>query len=71
MAAIPDSAVGKRDRAIILWMLLTGRRRAEVLRLTAEDVEPGAPAFYTYRAKGGKRGRRELPAPVYAALVDA
>ncbi len=71
LAAIPHTPVGKRDRAIILFLLLTGRRRSEVLRLTAGDIELGEPAFYTYRGKGGKRGRRELPAPVYVALVDA
>jgi site-specific recombinase XerD len=71
LAVIPDTAVGRRDRAIILWMLLTGRRRSEVMHLTAGDIELGNPAFYTYRAKGGKRGRRELPAPVLAALVAA
>ena len=71
LAAIPETAVGRRDRAILLWMLLTGRRRSEVMRLTAGDIVVGDPVFYTYRGKGGKRGRRELPAPVYGALVDA
>ena len=71
LAAVPETAVGRRDRAIILRMLLSGRRRAEVMGLTAGDIVAGDPAFYTYRAKGGKRARRELPAPVYAALVEA
>jgi len=31
LAAIPDTPVGLRDRAIILTLTLTGRRRAEVL----------------------------------------
>jgi hypothetical protein len=26
-------------------------------------------AFYAYRGKGGKRGRRELPRPAYEAIV--
>ena len=60
---IPATPVGLRDRAIILTFVLTGRRRAEVLGLTAGDIEPGEPAFYLYRGKGGKRGRRELPRP--------
>ena len=33
--AIPDNPVGLRDRAIILTLTLTGRRRAEVLSLKA------------------------------------
>ncbi len=52
---IPATPVGLRDRAIILTSLLTGRRRSEVLNLTAADIEPGGgPAFYRYR-KGGKQ----------------
>ncbi len=68
---IPATPVGNRDRAIILTLLLTGRRRSEVMNLTAGDIEPGDPAFYVYRGKGGTRGRRELPRPAYAALVAA
>ena len=68
---IPETPVGKRDRAIILMLLLTGRRRAEVLNLTAGNIEPGDPAFSTYRGKGGTRGRRGLPRPAYVALVAA
>ena len=71
LAIIPGSPVGLRDRAIILTLLLTGRRRSEVLNLTAGDIEPGEPAFYRYRGKGGKQGRRELPRPAYVALVSA
>jgi integrase len=51
--------------------VLTGRRRSEVMNLTVSDIEPGEPAFYTYRGKGGKRGRRELPNPAYVAIVQA
>ena len=71
LRVIPDTPVGLRDRAIILTLVLTGRRRAEALGLTAGDIEPGEPAFYTYRGKGGKRGRRELPRPAYVAIVRA
>ena len=71
LASIPDTPVGLRDRAIILTLILTGRRRSEILNLTADDIEPGDPAFYRYRGKGGKRGRRELPRPAYVALVVA
>ena len=67
---VPDTVAGRRDRAILLVFVLTARRRTEVMSLTAGDisVEDGV-AFYSYRAKGGKRGRRELPAPAFDALV--
>jgi integrase/recombinase XerD len=68
LAVVPDTVRGRRDRAILLTLVLTGRRRAEVLGLRAADLnlEDGT-VFYTYRGKGGKRGRRELPGPAYAA----
>jgi integrase/recombinase XerC len=69
LAVIPDTVAGRRDRALLLTFVLTGRRRAEVLSLTAGDLDVGeATVFYAYRGKGGKRGRRELPAPAYAAI---
>jgi site-specific recombinase XerD len=70
LAVVPDTIAGRRDRAILLVLLLTGRRRAEVIGLTAGDitVDDGVP-FYAYRGKGGKRGRRELPRPAFQAIV--
>jgi integrase len=70
LAVVPDTIAGRRDRAILLTFILTGRRRAEVMALTAGDitVENGTP-FYAYRGKGGKRGRHELPGPAFQALV--
>ncbi|MDA1148361.1 MAG: tyrosine-type recombinase/integrase [Chloroflexi bacterium] len=40
------------------------------LQLAAGDIslDEGTP-FYTYRGKGGKRGRRELPGPAFEAIV--
>jgi integrase/recombinase XerC len=72
LAGVPDTVAGRRDRAILLTFILTGRRRTEIMSLTAADItiEEGI-AFYSYRGKGGKRGRRELPAPAYAALVTS
>src|SRR5438094_3420545 len=69
LAVVPDTVAGRRDRAILLTFILTGRRRTEVISLTAGDIsiEDGV-AFYAYRGKGGKRGRRELPRPAYDAL---
>ena len=72
LAVIPDSLVGLRDRAIVLTLLLTGRRRAEVLNLKVRDLVVGDDTvLYTYRGKGGKRGRRELPRPAFDAIVRA
>jgi site-specific recombinase XerD len=72
LAVIPDTAPGLRDRAIILTLVLTGRRRAEVFRLTAGDLSfENEVCFYSYRGKGGKTGRRELPRPAVEALRSA
>jgi integrase/recombinase XerC len=69
LAVVPDTVAGRRDRALLLTFILTGRRRAEVIGLTAGDISlEGETAFYCYRGKGGKRGRRELPRPAYEAL---
>jgi site-specific recombinase XerD len=38
LSVVPDSPVGLRDRAIILTLVLTGRRRAEVLSMKAADL---------------------------------
>jgi integrase/recombinase XerC len=62
LAVIPDTSVGLRDRAIVLVLTLTGRRRSEVLGLKAGNLSPeGGAIYYTYRGKGGKQGKRELP----------
>lgn len=72
LAVIPETPTGLRDRAIILTLVLTGRRRAEVLRLRVADMShEDETVFYEYRGKGGKRGRRELPRPAYEAIVRA
>jgi integrase/recombinase XerC len=69
LAVVPDTIAGRRDRALLLTFILTGRRRAEVIGLTAGDISrEGETTFYSYRGKGGKRGRRELPRPAYDAL---
>src|SRR5437870_6377473 len=69
LAVVHDTIAGRRDRALILTFVLTGRRRSEVIGLTAGDISiEGETAFYSYRGKGNKRGRRELPRPAYEAL---
>ncbi len=69
---IPETPVGLRDRAIVLTLTLTGRRRQEALNMTVGDLshEDGR-TWYRYRGKGGKTGKRELPQPAYAAIVAA
>ena len=69
LAVVPDTVAGRRDRALLLMFVLTGRRRSEVIGLTAGDISvEGETAFYSYRGKDGKHGRRELPQPAYEAL---
>ena len=50
---IPATPAGSRDRAIILTLVLTGRRRAEVMGLKVRDISDEGSAFYSYRGKGG------------------
>jgi site-specific recombinase XerD len=72
LAVIPNTPVGLRDRAIILVSTLTGRRRTEVLSLKVGGLSrEGDTTYYCYRAKGGKRGKRELPQPAYLAIQTA
>lgn len=76
LSVVPDTVAGRRDRALLLTFILTGRRRSEVIALTAGDISlEGGTAFYAYRGKGGKIGRRELPRPaqesICATLADA
>jgi integrase/recombinase XerC len=71
IAVVPDTVAGRRDRAILLTLVLTGRRRAEVIGLRAGDLSlEGETCFYAYRGKGGKRGRRELPHPAFEAICS-
>jgi site-specific recombinase XerD len=72
LTVIPDTPSGLRDRAIVLTLTFTGRRRAEVMNLKTNDiVRDGSHVFYTYRGKGGKTGKRELPMPAYEDIVTA
>ena len=38
LQVIPDTLKGRRDLAIVLTLVLTGRRRSEVVNLTAGDI---------------------------------
>ena len=69
LQVIPDTLKGRRDLAIVLTLVLTGRRRSEVVNLTAGDIAfDDSAAFYRYLGKGGLRGRRELPSPALSAI---
>ena len=70
LAVVPDTVRGRRDLAILLVLVLSGRRRAEVIGLNAGDLSlEGDTAYYRYVGKGHKTGRRELPGPAYNAIV--
>src|ERR1700693_2637300 len=72
LAVIQETPVGLRDRAIILTLTLTGRRRGGVLNMVVGDLthEDGV-TWYRYRGKGNKQGKRELPEPAYVAITAA
>ena len=72
MEVVPNSAIGLRDKAIILTLVLTGRRRAEMIGMKASNlILDSDKADYTYRGKGGKQGHRELSQPVLNAIRAA
>jgi len=72
LAVVPDTPPGLRDRAIILTLLFTGRRREEVFRMTVGDLSfDNEVCFYEYRGRGGKTGRGELPPPATEAIRAA
>lgn len=69
LAAIPSTASGLRDRAIILTCVFTGLRRVEVMQFTVGGLtEDAGRVFYDIRAKGGIQRHRELPAPAVSAI---
>ena len=71
LQVIPDTLKGRRDLAIVLTLVLTGRRRSEVINLTAGDIAYRRDPLPSTAilGKGGVRGRRELPRPALAAIV--
>jgi len=71
LAAVADTPVGLRDKAIILTCVLTGRRRAEVMGLRVGDLSRNKAIYYSYRGKGGRVKRRELPEPCFLAILEA
>jgi site-specific recombinase XerC len=68
LAVVPDTVAGRRDRAILLALVLTGRRRAEVIGLRAGDLSafahrtthPAAEAGAAARVRSAGRGTQQF-----------
>jgi len=61
LAAISETPSGLRDRAIVITLALTGRRRTEVLNLKVRDIIQGDAVFYQYRARAASRASVNCP----------
>ena len=65
------SLVGKRDYALLLHFVLTGRRRAEVIGLRWGDLQTNGTMLVTYHVKGGTIETREVREElVKATMID-
>jgi integrase/recombinase XerD len=67
-----STALGKRDYALLMLLLRTGIRRAEVVALTIGDlvIEQGYHVAIIRHGKGNKRGLAKLPVEVRQAIDD-
>lgn len=65
---------GARDMALFQCYLRTGRRLSEIARLRWGDIEENkkhsGQYVFQWSGKGGKAGRRPLPAAAYHAIVN-
>lgn len=69
--ALNGELVGKRDYAILLLLLATGMRRAEVISLRGSDLKLEPTLVLNNRVKGGHYVGREVSDPsVKEALLD-
>lgn len=67
--ALPTDRVGIRDRAVLIFLAHTGRRRSEVARLRIGDLDLSKrPYEYKVEVKGGRVKRFELPDAAYDAM---
>lgn len=66
----PQTAKGKRDRAILALMGRHGLRVAEVAALTVADLDLGDPSTVQVSGKGSKTRKVYLTPPAVAALRD-
>ena len=65
----PATPTGAMYRALFLGYTLTGKRRAELLRLHGRDLSiDGDAVTYRVTTKGGKTQRRTIPPAVWAAI---
>jgi site-specific recombinase XerD len=64
-----NTALGKRDYAILLLLARLGLRAGEVVALTLEDLDWGA-GLITVRGKGKRVAQLPLPVEVGTALAD-
>lgn len=65
------SVTGKRDYAMLLFYLFTGKRRAEIARLTWGNVKINGTVKVTYKVKGGEFVTKPVNHPaVKGALLD-
>jgi integrase/recombinase XerD len=64
-----ESAIGRRDRAIVLLLCRLGLRGGEVIGLRLDDIDWRAGEIVV-TGKGGRRDRLPLPADVGGALAD-
>jgi len=66
-----ETVLGKRDYALILAYLATGRRNTEIRTLTWGQIEhDGQRIWYRWQGKRDSGGKYELPAPVWHAICD-
>ena len=54
---MPDTPSGLRDRAIILTLVLTGRRKTEVMDLKAGDIMQAGMPFLHISRQGRQTGQ--------------
>lgn len=65
------SITGKRDYALLLFYLLTGLRRNEVISLRGKDLQrKDGKLVITYKRKGGKFVGREVSDPTLLEALD-
>ena len=73
LEVLPDTMAGRRDRALLLFFVLTGRRRSEVIGLTAGDISVEGDTALLQLSRQGRQARasRAAASGVRGALCDA
>lgn len=69
LAVIPSTAVGHRDRALVMVSLVTGLRRTELVNLTVHELERDGSLRCAVRGKGGHQRTLHLPAPLVGLMT--